>query len=120
MKERLIILGTLCLIALLLMPVMKIQSITSHAQDEVEAAQFTSDYVRGRVLVKIRSGVSASHVRKFMSRQEAFDVEEITNTRIHVMQLPKGADEKAFIQSLKSQPEVEFAELDYLVPPAEM
>jgi subtilisin family serine protease len=55
-----------------------------------------------------------------MSKHEALDIEEIEGTRIHILHLPEGTDEKTFIQSLKSQPEVEFAELDYLVPPAQM
>jgi thermitase len=120
MKKCTNILCTLCLLLFTLTPLAGTQSATSQAQDEVEASHLPSDFVRGRVLVKIRQGITASRARKFMWRHEAFDVEEIANTRIHVVQLPRGVDEETFVQTLNSQPEVEFAELDYLVPPAEM
>lgn len=120
MKKCISIFYTAGLIVLLLTPVLRLPSAISHAQDDVEAANLSPEFVPGRVLVKIRPEVSRAAARRFMSKQEAFDIEEIGETRIHVMQLPAGRDEKAFIKTLKSQPEVEFAELDYLVPPAEM
>ncbi|HKP85332.1 MAG TPA: S8 family serine peptidase [Blastocatellia bacterium] len=120
MKKYISILCAVCLIALLLTSARGIHPATSHAQDEAEAAHLSSEFARGRVLVKVRSGISASRTRRFLSRQEALDVEEIAGTRIRILHLPEGADEKALVQSLESQPEVEFAELDYLVPPAEV
>jgi len=120
MKRFISVLCAVCLIALLLTTMARDYAASSHAQDEVEAAHLSSEFVRSRVLVKIRSGVTTTRARKFMAKQEALDIEEIEGTRIHILHLPEGADEKAFIQSLKSQPEVEFAELDYLVPPALM
>lgn len=120
MKKYISVLCTVCLIVLLSTPVVRIQSAIANAQDEIEAARLSSEFVRGRVLVKIRSKVSAIGARRFISKQGAIDVEEIANTRIYVMQLPAGADEKTFIQALMAQPEVEFAEMDYLIPPADM
>jgi thermitase len=120
MKNKISIFCTVSLIVLLLSPMARIPSAVSRAQDEVKAARLSSEFVRGRVLVKMRPEVSITRARRFMSKQGAFDVEEIANTGIHIIKLPAGAEEMAFIQSLKSQPEVEFAELDYLIPPAEM
>ncbi|HEX8090116.1 MAG TPA: S8 family serine peptidase [Blastocatellia bacterium] len=120
MKKCISIFYTASLIVLLLTPALSLPSAVSYAQDEVWTASSSSEFVPGRVLVKIRAEVSRTAARRFMSKQEALDIEEIGNTRIHVMQLPAGKDEKAFIKTLESQSEVEFAELDYLVPPAEM
>jgi thermitase len=120
MKKCISIFYTASLIVLLLTPALRLRSAISYAQDEAGTASRSSEFVPGRVLVKLRPEVSRIAARRFMSKQEAVDIEEIGDTGIHVMQLPAGRDEEAFIKIIKSRPEVEFAELDYLVPPAEM
>src|SRR6185295_3498873 len=50
----------------------------------------------------------------------ASDLGEIPGIGVHILDLPPGVDEEIFARSLRLQPEVEFAELDRIVPPADM
>jgi thermitase len=49
---------------------------------------------------------------------QARDVAEIPRTGVHVLALPRGASETAFLRALQARPEVAFAELDRILPPA--
>jgi subtilisin family serine protease len=50
----------------------------------------------------------------------ATDTGEIAGTGVHIVELPAGADEQTFVEAFQSRQEVEFAELDRIVPPADV
>ena len=82
--------------------------------DQVEA------FVPGRVLVKFREHIMPDHARNIIAALGARDADEIHGLGIHILDLPEQADEGGFAQAMAQRPEVEFAELDKMVAPAEM
>lgn len=90
------------------------------SQDANSAAQRSSRFVPGRVLVQFRPETTRSRGRRVIAQAGASDAGEIPGIRVHVVEVPTGADEAAFADALKSKPEVEFAELDRVVAPAEV
>ena len=93
---------------------------TAKAQSQTESAQVNYPFVPGRVLVKFRSEVTRSRSQRVITRAGASDAGEISGIGVHMVELPAAADEAAFVNAFKSQPEVEFAELDRIVPPETM
>jgi hypothetical protein len=55
-----------------------------------------------------------------MNAEGAREAGELPRTSVRIISLPEGTDEQTFLRALRLQPDVEFAELDELVPPAEM
>jgi len=55
-----------------------------------------------------------------IAEEGASDSGEIGETGVHIVELPEGADEEAFVNVFRSRSEVEFAELDRIVPVQEM
>src|SRR5262249_44054841 len=89
---------------------------TAKAQSQGDAAQLQSPFVRGRILVQFRPETAALHGRGLIEQSGAQDAREIPGIGVHVLELPAGADEEAFVHAFKSQPQVEFAELDRILP----
>jgi thermitase len=77
-------------------------------------------FVPGRVLVQFRAQTLALQESNVVAELGARDAGEISGTEVHVLELPDGANEKAVLKALRSRPDVEFAELDHILPPAEM
>ena len=77
-------------------------------------------FVRGRVLVKFHSNIGRDHARQIIAALGARDADEITGIGVHVLDLPFQASESAFVRTFESRPEVEFAELDSVLAPAQM
>jgi len=92
----------------------------SRAQNQNEISQQPAPFVQGRVLVQFRPEITKSRGRRIIAQAGAQDAGEIGQTGVRILELPAGADEDAFAKALQSQPEVEFAELDRIVEPAEM
>ena len=90
---------------------------TANAQSQNEATQPASTFVPGRVLVQFLPETTKSRGRRVIAQSGASDLGEIPGTGVHILELPAGADERAFAHAFKSQPEVEFAELDRIVAP---
>src|SRR5882724_648279 len=90
---------------------------TANAQSQNEAAQPASTFVPGRVLVQFLPETTRSRGRRVIAQSGASDAGEIPGTGVHILELPAGANEQAFAHAFKSQPEVEFAELDRIVAP---
>src|SRR6185503_3963388 len=59
-------------------------------------------------------------IRGLVSASGARVVKELSNTGVHIVELPAGADEKLFMSAFKAQSDVSFAELDTILAPAEM
>ncbi|HEY5883101.1 MAG TPA: S8 family serine peptidase [Pyrinomonadaceae bacterium] len=90
------------------------------AKQDMNDVERNVDFVRGRVLVKFRDGIGPDHARQIIAAIGARDAEEIPNIGVHILDLPYQASERAFVNSFRARPEIEFAELDVVVPPAEV
>ncbi len=77
-------------------------------------------FVPGRLLVKFREEASALHSRHILSGFGARKTGEIPGIGVQIVGLPHGANERAFMQAFKSLINVEFAELDEILSPADM
>ena len=75
--------------------------------------------VPGRVLVKFKNGVSDAQGRAVAAGLGAQSTRVIPGAGVHVLSLPVGA-ENAFLRTLQQRPDVAFAELDRIVPPADV
>jgi len=110
---------TTLLLAFLIMGLRGIIPATSHAQVEIETSQPKSRFVAGRLLVKYRSQ-QPDRVNGLMRAGGAREVNKVSGTEVHVVELPASSDEQAFVKALQQEPDVEFAELDRIITPAEM
>ena len=77
-------------------------------------------FVRGRVLVGFYEDILPDHARNIIAALGARDAGEIPDIGVHILDLPYQASEVAFAQAFEARPEVEFAELDRLLPLAQM
>lgn len=77
-------------------------------------------FVPGRVLVKFRSNVGLDHARQIVAALGVREDGVLPATGVLTLSLPDQADEAAFANALAARPDVEFAELDRLVQPAEV
>jgi thermitase len=73
-------------------------------------------FVAGRVLVKFHDNVLPDHARQIIAALGAREVEEISGLGVHILDLPYRASELALAKSFESRSEVEFAELDQILP----
>lgn len=73
-------------------------------------------FVPGRVLVKFRAGVSREHAEVITRGVKGRKADEIRGAGVDVVELSPGADEAAAAGALGSRPEVEFVELDRILP----
>jgi thermitase len=98
--------------------------INTNQNTHAQKIKFTPDsaerFVPGRVLVKFREDIVPAHARNIIAALGARDAEEIPNIGVHILDLPYQANERAFLSAFKAQPEVEFAELDRIVEPADI
>ncbi|MEW6207196.1 MAG: S8 family serine peptidase [Acidobacteriota bacterium] len=90
------------------------------AQDKIEDQSFDGPFVRHRVLVRFRSDVSEDQVFETMRASGALRKKEISGLGIVAIELPEDVDEEAYVQEMRSRADVEFAELDRILPPADM
>jgi len=93
---------------------------STHAQKIKVFSGPKDAHVPGRILVKFNDHVLPAHARNIIAALGARDADEIPNTGVHILDLPYQASEKAFVQTFQAQPEVEFAELDQIVAPADV
>jgi thermitase len=77
-------------------------------------------FVTGRVLVKFRSNVGLDHARQIIAALGARDADELPAIGVFVLDLPTETDEAGFARAMSQRPEVEFAELDQIVRPADV
>jgi thermitase len=74
-------------------------------------------FVPGRLLIKFKSSVDDSQKKKILEDENVQEEGSITPLGIELMALPAQADEGAVLNSFRQRAEVEFAELDSLLPP---
>ena len=77
-------------------------------------------FVPGRVLVKFRSNVGLDHARQIIAALGVREDGVLPATGVLMLNLPEQADEAGFANALASRPDVEFAELDRIVRPAQI
>ena len=77
-------------------------------------------FVPGRVLVKFRSNVGLDHARQIVAALGVREDGELPATGVLVLSLPEQADEAGFANALAARPDVEFAELDRVMKPAQV
>jgi subtilisin family serine protease len=92
---------------------------TSDVHAQGKSSQPRSRFVAGRVLVKYRNEFPV-HAFGLMNAEGAREGREISGSGVRFVELASGTDEQAFVEALQRQPDVEFAELDEVIPPAEM
>jgi thermitase len=73
-------------------------------------------HVPSRLLVGFRQGVPNSQVDAVVQSLQGRGHQQIPGTGVQVVSLPANANENAFADAFKNRPEVEFVELDEIVP----
>ena len=76
--------------------------------------------VAGRVLVKFRDNVGLDHARQVVASLGARDAATLPGIGVLVLDLPEQADERGFAHALAARDDVEFAEPDEIVSPADV
>jgi Subtilase family/Bacterial Ig domain/Fervidolysin N-terminal prodomain len=102
----------------------------SRGQKGFEARQGTSEvfgrepdqteFVPGRVLVGFRKGLSAKRAHSTLMLAGTMVVGTIPGIDVQIVQVPEYADEQAYVRYFRSLPDVDFAELDRILPVEEM
>ncbi len=83
-------------------------------------AQTAPNFVPGRLLVKFRPEVAAERARTVVTALQARMGDELPRIGVQMIALPPQASETAYLNAFKARPEVAFAELDRIVPPADV
>lgn len=68
------------------------------------------------ILVKFKSTVSEDKISKKLEKLKAKIEKKIDGSNVHIVKLPPGLSEKLAAETMKGDLEVEFAEVDQLVP----
>src|SRR5215470_14817633 len=74
-------------------------------------------WVKGRVLVQPRAGLSEKNLDKILSEHGGKRAQRISQINTYIVELPEGTDEAAVAKALKGHPHIKFAELDQAVEP---
>lgn len=82
------------------------------------AAPNTPAWAEGRLLVKGAPGLSDDRLSEILARHGGRSAEKIHQTGVHLVHVPAKAEEK-IAAALAHNPNIEFAEMDMLVPPGE-
>ncbi len=77
--------------------------------------QVHQQFVRGRILVKFKEGVSEERIRGLLAERGARSTRVIEQIGVHIVELPSGADEEAAVDAFRELDEVEFAEVDRIL-----
>ncbi len=96
------------------------ESTAAGAQEMMETSRLKPMAVPGRLLVKYRAGVSARRRNSLMMAAGARADRKVPGVGVHVMDLADGANEEVYAKVLRSQPEVEFVEPDYICYPVDV
>ena len=72
------------------------------------------DFVRGRVLLEVKPGLSGDALDKLI-KPHGGKARKIGQSNLHIIDLPANASETAILKQLEHRPEFKYAELDRLV-----
>jgi subtilisin family serine protease len=89
---------------------------------QIAGAQPTSSlpHVPGRVLVQFKQGITESQANAVLTALSSRSVGQVPQTGVHIVQLPPNANEAAFANVFAARPEINFAELDRILRPADL
>ena len=74
-------------------------------------------FVKGRVLVQPRSGLSDEELDKVLQPHGGRRALHMEQINVHIVELPATADEAAVVKALTANPHIKFAELDRVLDP---
>jgi len=74
-----------------------------------------AEYVPGEVLVKFKSGAAAYRINTLHKKIGSFKKKEFKGIRVQQMRLPEGVSVEKAVEYYKSDPDVEYAEPNYIV-----
>jgi thermitase len=100
--------------------VARAQEDPERGQSENRDTRRTTEFIRGRLLVQFRNDAMSGTRANLIAEAGARDAGALPASDVHVIELPEGADERAMVNALQSRAEIEFAELDEIVPPADL
>jgi thermitase len=123
MKRTVISIGILAFALTLMVPTFFNEPVSAQKGQRLHVTPVTSEqpsFVPGRVLVKFKSNIDFDHARQLIAALGARDADELPQLGAFVLDLPSQADEAAFANALQNRPEVDFAELDRIVRPADV
>ena len=79
-------------------------------------AEPTDGFAKGRILVQPRAGLSESAFGKILNTFNARSLRRIRGLNLHVVEVPRVGSETAMQKALARNRQIQFAELDRLVP----
>ena len=74
-----------------------------------------AEYIPGEVIVKFKSDTTAYKINTLHKKIGSLKKKEFKGTRIHQMRLPDGVSVEEAVEYYKSDPDVEYAEPNYIV-----
>src|SRR4030066_2172389 len=74
-----------------------------------------AEYVPGEVIVKFKSDTSSYKINTLHKKIGSLKKKEFKDVRIHQMRLPDGVSVEEAVEYYKSDPDVEYAEPNYIV-----
>ena len=77
----------------------------------------TVEFVKGRILVQPRAGLSDHQLDLLLKPHGARRAAHLQSINVHVIELPSEANEMALVTALQKNPHIKFAELDEVVRP---
>lgn len=81
------------------------------------AQQPAAGFVKGRILVMPRAGMSDAGLAKVLRDNGASQGRKLGRSDLHIVDVPMGG-ERSVVERLARHPHIKFAELDQLVPPS--
>jgi len=123
MKKTAFTVGFLFCAMMLLALTFPVNRVRAHKDRRMHVTPLRGDegpFVPGRVLVKFSGNVGLDHARQIIAALGARDADEFPGIGVFVLDLPTEADEAAFARAMIERPDVEFAELDRIVPPTDV
>lgn len=119
MRRIIIAPAMVALLALTLIPGVTLTRVKADKKND-RWVEPVDSFVPGRILVGFHSTISADHARQVIGALGARDADEIPGIGVHILDLPYQASEQVFLKAFQARPEVEFAEVDRILPPDEV
>ena len=88
--------------------------IASASGSAASAQPHESNFVRGRLLVEVKPGLSGDAFDKLL-KPHGGKKRKLGQSNLHIIELPGNASETAILKQLEHRPEFKFAELDRIV-----
>jgi len=102
----------------LVLAVLAVVAVAVHAAPPEQRGKPAATWVKGHILVQPRAGLSDAEFDQALATQGGKAVGRLGNLDVYVVSIPPTASEQAVANALAHHPNVKFAEVDRLVPPA--